>query len=279
MQDLTVALLQSELQWHNPDANRQHFSQQIAALKQPVDLVVLPEMFTTGFTMDAAGQAEPNEPKNLNWLKGQAKKFDTAIIGSIATNTDGNCTNRLYFVQPNGHFSTYDKRHLFAMAGEHNNYQAGSKRLIVEYKSWRICPLICYDLRFPVWSRNQPLSHHNEALNQNHKQGQTDYDLLLYIANWPNKRRLHWRKLLQARAIENQSYCIGVNRIGIDGNGLEYAGDSMVCDSLGEIVADATDKACALIHLLNAEHLQTTRSQLPFLQDADQFIIHDEHTR
>lgn len=262
MRDLTVTLVQTELSWHQPEVNRQHFAGLINQLEQPADLIILPEMFTTGFTMDATNQAEPVNQKTLHWLQQQAKHANATIITSVATNTGDYCVNRLYCVHSDGEYQHYDKRHLFAMANEHQYYQPGQQRLVTLVNGWRICPMICYDLRFPVWNRNQ--------LNENK---QADYDLLLFVANWPAKRRQHWRKLLQARAIENQSYCIGVNRIGSDDNGLSYAGDSLIADPQGEVISDAEAADMTITSTLSAEYLQQTRQQLPFLTDADQFEI------
>ncbi len=255
MRDLNIALVQTQLHWHDAATNRQHFADKVAGI-QDTDLIILPEMFTTGFTMDSATQAEPAETQTLEWMQALAVRQQAVITGSVSTSHAGNCVNRLYWVRPDGTYSSYDKRHLFAMAGEHHAYSAGRQRLIVELHGWRICPLICYDLRFPVWSRNKD-----------------DYDLLVYVANWPDKRRRHWINLLTARAIENQCWCIGVNRIGTDGNRHHYAGDSLVCDPLGDIVADAGDHDTVIKLSLSREMLQQTRKQLPFLRDADNFQL------
>jgi len=255
--DLTLALLQQPLVWHEREANLAHFEALLEAL-DAVDLVVLPEMFTTGFTMASAEQAEA-DGATLRWLQQQAARHRCALAGSVAVRADdGRCYNRFYLVSATAAVQQYDKRHLFAMAGEHESYTAGNQRLTVELSGWRISPQICYDLRFPVWSRNQ-------AANP--------YDLLLYVANWPDQRRLHWRSLLQARAIENQCWCVGVNRVGTDGNGVNYAGDSLIIDPLGNIVADAAAQTTVLRHTLCADTLQQVRSQLPFLRDADTFQL------
>jgi len=255
--DLRLALLQQPLVWHDRAANLAHFETLLETI-EAVDLVVLPEMFTTGFTMDSAQQAEA-DGHTLRWLQQQAARHRCALAGSVAVRADdGRCYNRFYLVSATGVVQQYDKRHLFAMAGEHQSYAPGSQRLIAELCGWRICPQICYDLRFPVWSR-----HCTSA----------GYDLLLYVANWPDKRRLHWRSLLQARAIENQSWCVGVNRIGRDGNGVNYVGDSLIIDPLGNIVADALDQATVLCQTLSAQAVQQVRSQLPFLRDADAFQL------
>lgn len=255
MRDLNVALIQTQLHWHEPAANRVHFSAKLAAIDN-ADLIILPEMFTTGFTMASDTQAEPVNSATLQWLQSMAAEKQAVITGSLSTKIDGECVNRLYWVRPDGSHASYDKRHLFAMAGEHHSYQQGNQRLIVELHGWQVCPLICYDLRFPVWSRNR-----------------NDYDLLIYVANWPDKRRQHWIKLLQARAIENQSWCIGVNRIGSDENNMSYAGDSLVCDPLGEVIADAGKRDVIVELCLSAQHLSEVRKQLPFLNDADDFRL------
>jgi len=260
VQDLTLVLLQQPLVWHDRNANLAHFQALLEQLERPevVDLVLLPEMFTTGFTMAAAEQAE-HDGTTLAWMQEQAARHRCAVAGSVAVKAaDGQCYNRFYLVTPSGTVDVYDKRHLFAMAGEHDAYSPGRERPIIEYLGWRICPQICYDLRFPVWSRNR----HADP-----------YDLLLNVANWPDQRRLHWRTLLQARAIENQCWCAGLNRIGSDGKGINYAGDSLIIDPLGVIVADAADQAVALVQTLSAGQLQQVRSQLPFLRDADAFQL------
>lgn len=256
MRDLKLALLQQPLIWHDRTANLAAFAEHIAALDE-TDLVLLPEMFTTGFTMASAEQAEA-DGLSLVWLQDMAQRHATAIAGSVAVNDNGHCYNRLYLVTSSGSVHQYDKRHLFAMAGEHAAYTAGRQRQVIDLHGWRICPLVCYDLRFPLWSRNRA----DDA-----------YDLLLYVANWPQQRRQHWRTLLQARAIENQCWCAGLNRVGNDGNGIHYAGDSVICDALGEIVADAQHAATSLCFTLSAEHLQQVRSRLPFLRDADDFSV------
>lgn len=257
MRDLNIALVQTELHWHDPAANRAHFSNKLAAVDN-ADLIVLPEMFTTGFTMASDTQAEQADGITLEWLQTMAADKQAVITGSVSTNAGEQCVNRLYWVQPDGSYSSYDKRHLFAMAGEHHSYKPGQQQVITELLGWRVYPLICYDLRFPVWSRNRG-----------------DYDLLIYVANWPDKRRQHWIKLLQARAIENQCWCIGVNRIGSDDNNVQYAGDSLVCDPLGEVIADGGSRDAVIELSLSAEQLLQVRQQLPFLNDADDFRLMD----
>ena len=257
MQDsLNVTIIQTHLAWENPIENRSHFDMLLTSLND-THLVVLPEMFTTGFTMNAEQASEISEGETLAWLQQWAKRINAAITGSVAVNENGNYYNRLYFVYPDGSFKTYDKKHLFTLANEHHTYDAGKERLIVEYLGWKICPLVCYDLRFPVWARNTE-----------------DYDALIYVANWPKIRTHAWDTLLKARAIENISYCIGVNRIGLDGNGYEYVGHSAVYNSLGELVSSEELETDLLQTVtLEKSHINKTRSHLKFLQDRDAFTL------
>ena len=257
MQDLRITLLQTELHWQAPEANRLAFEGMIYAMAPQTDLIVLPEMFTTGFSMASREHAEPWEGDTLAWMQQLATQTGVALTGSFMVEDGGQYTNRLAFVLPDGAVSHYDKRHLFAMAGEHEHYRPGLSRLIVEYRGWRICPLICYDLRFPVWSRNQD-----------------DYDLLLYVANWPVARRYAWTQLLIARAIENQAYVAGVNRVGTDGNGVSYSGFSSVIDPMGQVLFEQPDTEVMHTETLSWEQLQAVRDKLPFLRDRDQFTIH-----
>ncbi len=266
MQNLKVALIQRELVWENPAANRSQFAADIAAVETGTDLVVLPEMFTTGFSMAAEKNAENEAEITLPWLTALADKHEVAITGSLAVRDKGRVYNRLLFVMPDGKHRTYDKRHLFRMSGEDQHYAAGSEKLIVEWRGWRICPMICYDLRFPVWTRNQ-----RNALSAEETRGA--YDLLLFIANWPAKRCFQWRQLLIARAIENQSYCIGLNRVGSDGNGLDYSGDSLVIASDGKTLLDCEDKNGVFSTSLNYQSMAHYRSKFPCYRDADSFQL------
>jgi len=213
---LKVAIIQTSLVWENPTENRRILNDKVNAINDSIDLIVLPEMFTSGFTMNASDVAETMDGKTLTWLKEKANAKQAAIVGSMVITENGNYYNRLVFVEASGIITTYDKRHTFTLAGEHKVYTAGSEKAIINYKGWKICPLICYDLRFPVWARNVE-----------------DYDLLLYVANWPKVRVNAWDALLKARAIENMAYCIGVNRVGLDGNNYEYSGHSSAYDVLG----------------------------------------------
>lgn len=259
-QNLQIALLQLDLKWESPALNREMISVEIEKLSDAVDLIVLPEMFTTGFTMNAEALAEKSDGLTFKWLQDKAKQKNAAITGSIIVSENGHYYNRLFFVFPNGNFKIYDKRHTFTLAKEDLTYTAGEERLIVEYRNWRICPLICYDLRFPVWARNTE-----------------DYDLLIYVANWPEKRISAWDALLKARAIENMSYCVGVNRTGFDGNGHKYPGHTSAYDALGEPLMDNfQDKVASFELELKKEHLQNTRDKLKFLEDRDQFSLLDE---
>lgn len=256
MNKLSVTLVQTDLAWHDPGQNRRHFQRVIADLREPTDLIVLPEMFTTGFTMEAHTWAESMDGETLGWMAEMARQAGAAVCGSLIIGQGGRYWNRLVWMPADGNPSHYDKRHLFAMAGEHHHFEAGDERLIVDLQGWRVCPLVCYDLRFPVWSRNRD-----------------DYDLLIYVANWPSRRREHWRLLLKARAIENQCYVVGVNRIGRDARGNHYAGDSAVIEYSGaEIISRGGESMIATIKL-DRDALSAYREQLPFLRDADLFGI------
>ena len=219
---LHLALLQGDTRWHDPAGNRAHYGELMARLEGPCDLMVLPETWATGFTNAVADLAEPMDGPSVNWMREHSERTGAVVAGSLLIREDRHCFNRLVWMRPDGACETYDKRHLFRMAKEHDTFEAGQRRLVVELKGWRVLPLVCYDLRFPVWSRNGG------------GQGELDYDLALYVANWPSARRNAWRTLLRARAMENLCYCVGVNRVGIDGNGHPYSGDSVVLDFLGE---------------------------------------------
>lgn len=261
MSDFTVSLVQTDLHWHDPAANRAALTEQLAAaLAGPglTDLIVLPEMFTTGFSMAAAAQAEPGAGATLAWLREQAACYNAVVTGSVMMTEAGRHYNRLLWVRPDGSHSAYDKRHLFRMAGEHEVYTAGTGRLVEEWRGWRIQPLVCYDLRFPVWSRNP---------------ADAPYDLLLYVANWPHARLNAWKVLLQARAIENVAYAAGVNRIGVDGLGVEYSGHTMLLDPRGDYLAQAGTMPTILTRRLLRHPLYEARQQLSALSDADAFEL------
>ena len=254
-QTLEIAAIQANLFWEDPAANRAYFDERLAAIKKEVELIILPEMFATGFSMNPDGIADAGE--TLNWMRTKAAELKSAIAGSLMVKENDLHYNRFYFVTPGGSVTAYDKRHTFTLAKEHLTYTSGSKRLIIEYKGWKICPLICYDLRFPVWARNTE-----------------NYDLLLYVANWPKTRVNAWDALLKARAIENMSYCIGVNRTGKDGDGYEYNGHTAVYDCLGILKSSEDFEDSFLQEIqLSKKHLQETRAKLRFLEDRDAFIL------
>lgn len=256
MQDLKIALVQTTLHWHDPASNRALLDETLSAVEGGTDLVVLPEMFNTGFTMAPEACAEPHDGASTAWIRAKARALNAVVAGSLAVEEGGRYFNRLHWADPDGALLTYDKRHLFRMAGEHKHYQAGSRRLVARIKGWRICPLVCYDLRFPVWSRNQG-----------------DYDLLVYVANWPAVRRQRWQRLLRARAIENLSYVVGVNRLGTDGNGVGYSGDSVALDWLGDPLADCGDSTAVRSVTLDRKDLEDYRAAFPAHRDADRFIL------
>jgi len=257
---LEVAIVQTDLVWENPEQNRQHFSKKINSISNAVDLIILPEMFTTGFTMNAAKVAETMDGETINWLKELAKEKNVAITGSLIIEEDNQYFNRLIFVHHTGEINTYDKRHTFTLAGEDKVYTAGNKKLIVDYKGWKICPLICYDLRFPVWARNN-----------------NDYDLLIYVANWPKPRITAWNTLLKARAIENMTYTIGVNIIGSDTNGHQYTGNSVAYDPLGKEISTIKPLQNTIeIISISKENLTKTRTKFGFLEDRDGFKVNDD---
>lgn len=257
MEKLNVSIIQSSLFWQDISKNLENFQQKIESIPSSTDIIILPEMFTTGFIMEPVRFAEKKDGATLRWMKKNAELKNALLIGSIVFEEGGKFYNRLFAIHPDGKTEFYDKRHLFAMAGENLNYCQGNERLIVEYKSWKIRPLICYDLRFPVWSRNQD-----------------NYDLLIYIANWPSTRSLHWKVLLQARAIENQAYVIGVNRVGKDGNNLGYTGDSCAYDPMGNLISSMKPEQ-EIIETLAIEKqlLEKIRNSLPFSMDQDEFSI------
>ncbi|MDW7695560.1 amidohydrolase [Flammeovirgaceae bacterium SG7u.111] len=258
MDILKVTLIQTELYWESPSANLAHLEELIWGNRLETDLIILPEMFTTGFTMNAAKLAEPMNLSTFKWMAQMAKQTGACMVGSYIVKEKGEFFNRLVWMQPNGNYSTYDKRHSFRMAKEHEVYSAGTERLVVELKGWKISPLICYDLRFPVWSRNN---------------SEDMYDLLLYVANWPQRRQSAWQTLLPARAVENLAYSIGVNRIGEDGNRIAYGGGSQVCDYLGNRLADLQEEELVKTVELDGAKLQRYREKFPAQLDADKFEI------
>jgi len=269
---MRVSLIQTALHWENPVANLEMLTRKLAPLRGQTDLVVLPEMFSTGFTMNAATFAEPMDGPTMQWLRTTAQDLGAAVTGSficvegtsaVASAKEDHFFNRLVWMYPDGRYEIYDKRHLFGLAGENLPYTAGKKRLIVEWLGWRICPLICYDLRFPVWSRNQEFGANAEK--------KSAYDVLIFVANWPERRSHHWQNLLVSRAIENQAFTIGVNVVGQDGNGYEYVGNSALIDFAGQQVVQISRQEGVFTAKLLMEDLGNYRQQLPFLADSDHF--------
>jgi predicted amidohydrolase len=258
--NLRVTLIQTALDWHDPAANHLRFDRLTAALAGQTDLVVLPEMFSTGFTMAAEQVAEPVDGPTTQWMRATAARLNAVITGSMATRDGDDYYNRLVWMQPDGCYRTYDKRHLFRMASEQNHYSPGMKRLVVDLNGWKICPLICYDLRFPVWSRNRIDTAER-------------YDVLVYVANWPERRRYPWQMLLRARAIENMAYCIGLNRVGADATGVDHAGDSAALDFLGQpLCPDLAGESVQTVSLDYAK-LQSFRKKFGAHKDADDFLL------
>jgi omega-amidase len=253
---MKIALIQSSLVWENPEKNRNTFEKKINAITDKVDLIILPEMFTTGFTMEPNSVAETMHGETQTWLKHLAKAKNSAITGSLVITENGNFYNRLVFVFPSGEVRFYDKKHLFTLAREDKIYTGGNKKLIVEYLGWKICPLVCYDLRFPVFARNVE-----------------DYDVLIYVANWPKIRINAWDALLKARAIENMSYTVGVNRIGEDDNGHQYNGHTQVVNFLGDYILEPIENKGVFIVELNKAELLLARKKFNFLKDQDPFVL------
>lgn len=261
MSSLTLSLVQTALVWEDKAANLQLLETQLASLRGKTQVVVLPELFSTGFSMQTQVLAEPMNGPTVQWMRTMAQQYQLIITGSVMIQEEGLFYNRLIWMLPTGELGHYDKRHLFAFAGEDRYYSRGNKRFIASANGFKINLQICYDLRFPVWSR------------QHATDGQPEYDLLIYVANWPERRRLAWMSLLQARAIENQCYVIGVNRVGEDGHQIYHSGDSMVIDPLGEVLFTQKDKACVHTITLRQEWIQKVRQQFPFLNDADGFEL------
>lgn len=262
MQDLKIAYVQSDLFWENPVANRKHFESVLNGLKTQADLIVLPETFTTGFPVNPNHFAETLSGETILWMKAQAKKHQAVISGSILLQLDGFYQNTLIWMRPDGSFETYAKRHVFRLGGEHERITPGDKPLFVELKGWKIKPLICYDLRFPVWSKNT------------FADGKFEYDFMFYVANWPAVRAEPWKQLLIARSIENLAYVLGVNRVGSDPQGVVYQGDSMLLDFKGQLVSQAVAKKEMLIEsTLSAEQLERFREKFNVGLDWDSFII------
>lgn len=256
MSELKIALVQADLVWEDAARNQDKIERLITTISPEVDIIVLPEMFSTGFSMEPQRLAEPMDGPTVQWMRAKARDRDAVITGSLIIEENGQYFNRLIWLSPEGKLLQYNKRHLFTLAGEEKVYTAGAEQLLLNHKGWKIMPLICYDLRFPVWSRNQ-----------------FQYDLLLYVANFPDKRGNAWRSLLQARAIENQSYTIGLNRVGTDGNGIYYAGDSMLVSYDGTILNHLPPRELVREITISKGPQDTFRKKLAFLPDQDQFMI------
>ena len=257
MNTLKITTFQAYLFWENIEKNLQNLGLRLSSIREKTDLIILPEMFSTGFSMNAKKLAEEMDGSAVTWMLEQAKKFDCVITGSLIIKEGKKYYNRLIWMRPDGSHEYYDKRHLFSMGEEDQHYTPGNQKLFVELHGWKICPVICYDLRFPVWLRN------------------TDegYDILLIVANWPEKRSLHWRTLIPARAVENQAYVIGVNRVGHDGNEVYHSGDSMCIDPNGKVVYYKPNDEDLYTFSINKEDVENARASFPFLKDADLFKI------
>ncbi|MEW5847054.1 MAG: amidohydrolase [Bacteroidota bacterium] len=254
---MKVAVIQSKLYWELPDRNFEQFEQKLTAVEPDTQLVLLPEMFTTGFSMNPSALAEKQRGRTVEWMKAMATRHGFAIAGSYIAETDGKYFNRMVFAYPHGEVATYDKRHLFRMAKEDEHYTAGTQRVIVNLEGWRILLAVCYDLRFPVWLRNR-----------------NDYDLLVLVANFPERRRYAWNALLVARAIENQVYVAACNRVGMDGNQINHTGDSQIIDPMGQIIAMAKPNTEEIIYsTLDMNYLNSIRKSFPVHLDADSFEL------
>jgi omega-amidase len=259
MSVLKITTFQAYLFWENIDKNLQNLGLRLSGIREKTDLIVLPEMFNTGFSMNTAELAEEMEGKTMTWMHDQARKFECVITGSLIIKENGKFYNRLIWMRPDGTYEKYDKRHLFGLGKEDDFYTAGKDKLIVELNGWKICPAICYDLRFPVWLRNK----------------NPEYDLLLVVANWPEKRSLHWRTLIPARAVENLSFVVGVNRVGHDGNEIYHSGDSMCIDPNGKTVYYKPNDEDLYTFSISKDDVVKARRQFPFLRDADEFQLID----
>ncbi|MEO7049394.1 MAG: amidohydrolase [Ferruginibacter sp.] len=263
MSTLTITTIQTNLFWENKQANLRMLEEKINSIPEKTEIVVLPEMFSTGFSMNAEVLAETMDGKTISWMQEMSARNGIVLSGSVIIKEEDKYFNRLIWMLPNGNYGYYDKRHLFAYAGENKFYNPGNKRLIASVKGWKINLQICYDLRFPVWARQQ-----TNAENQ-----QPEYDLLMYVANWPERRSHAWKTLLCARAIENQTYVVGVNRVGKDGNDIYHSGNSMIIDPLGEVLYHMADDEDIFTITLQKEHVEQVREKFPFWKDADDFNI------
>ncbi|HSK13655.1 MAG TPA: amidohydrolase [Phnomibacter sp.] len=260
MKDLRITTIQTDLHWEDKAANLAMFAEKLEHIHD-AEVIVLPEMFSTGFSMKPELLSEGMDGSTVRWMRDMTSKHRIILTGSLMVTEGGKYYNRLIWMQPNGQMGIYDKRHLFAYAGEHEHYAAGTKRVVASVKGWRILLLTCYDLRFPVWARQQL------------RDGEPEYDAIIYVANWPERRSHAWKSLLLARAIENQCYVVGVNRVGNDGNGIYHSGDSMVIDPLGEVLYHRAHHQETATHLLQRAHLDDIRAKLPFWKDGDPFQL------
>ncbi len=262
MQDLTITIIQSELAWEDIDANLENFGSKIKNIDQYHDLIILPEMFNSGFSVHPENFAELIDGKTMQWLKKQSRENNCTIVGSLVIKENGNYFNRLVWMQPDGRYHTYNKRHLFRMGEEHIVFSEGNNKIVIELKGWKIMPLICYDLRFPIWSKN---TYNNDTF---------EYDILIYVANWPEIRSYLWKTLLKARAIENISYVVGLNRVGKDGNLIDHSGDSAIIDFQGELIEECPPFEESIITCtLNYDKLQKFRKDFNAGLDWDDFEI------
>ncbi|HRD57919.1 MAG TPA: amidohydrolase [Ferruginibacter sp.] len=266
---LSITIIQTHLHWENKEANLRMLEDKIRNIGERTEVVLLPEMFSTGFSMRPAELAESMHGETVAWMKEISEKYKIVLAGSVIIKEEEKFYNRFIWMLPNGQYGTYDKRHLFAFAGEHLQYTAGNKRAIASVKGWKINLQVCYDLRFPVWARQQL---------QTKEDGEKvpEYDVLIYVANWPERRSHAWKTLICARAIENQCYVIGVNRVGKDGNNLYHSGNSLVIDPLGEVLYHQADEEDVFTITLQKEHLENIRTKFPFWKDGDQFNILEE---
>ena len=286
MSALTVTIVQTRLFWEDKEQNLKMLEEKITGIKERTEIIVLPEMFTTGFSMKPSSLSEKMDGQTIQWMKKISSSKRAIITGSIIIEEQGNYYNRLLWMLPTGEYGTYDKRHLFAYAGEHEHYKGGTKRLIASVKGWRINLQVCYDLRFPVWARQQLLTllpeEEEEVRNALEQEADLssveeieapEYDILIYVANWPERRIHAWKTLLQARAIENQCYVIGVNRVGNDGNEIYHSGDSMIVDPLGEILYSRSHDEDIFTMTIQQKKLEEIRARFPFWKDADNFML------
>lgn len=273
MAPLTITTIQTNLVWENKNANLQLLGKKINGLQEKTEIVVLPEMFSTGFSMQPKLFAETMEGETVQWMKEISSSNKIILTGSLIIEENEQFYNRLIWMLPNGEFGYYDKRHLFGLAQEDKYYTAGNKRLIASVKGWKINLQVCYDLRFPLWARNRivPIEKSIEEESQTSPETRPEFDVLLYVANWPERRSHAWKTLLCARAIENQCYVVGVNRVGVDGNNVSHSGNSLVIDPLGEVLYHMADEEDIFTITLQKEWLNDVRKKYPFWKDADDF--------